>query len=77
MRAVAVTSNFRSRNFFRITLSCIVLAIALLLCGQVRANEGAEETAAVRTEFNKIYSQLLRNPSDVELTLIKIDPRAA
>ena len=73
MRAVAVTSNFHAGNFqarifSRATFTSIALALFILLCSHVHANETGDPMA-LRGEFNKTYNQLLLNPSDVNLTL--------
>ena len=68
MRAVAVTSNFQTGIFFRATFASIALALFILLCSHVHSAE-AGDLMAMRSEFNKTYAQLLRNPSDVNLTL--------
>jgi hypothetical protein len=68
MRAVNVTSNFQEGMFFRATLASMVLGLFVLFCTHVHANETGDPMA-LRGEFNKTYNQLLRNPSDVNLTL--------
>lgn len=66
MRAIAVTSKFRSRIYFQASLATLVFALAIFFA---MPSHSADDTAAVRAEFNKTYSMLLHNPSDVELTL--------
>lgn len=70
MRAKAVTSNFGHVWFLRITLASIVFAVAILLGTASRAAESSATDATVlRKELNSVYAQLLRKPSDINLTL--------